>query len=117
MERRRAVIAAATASLTLLAGAAAISLNTGIVGASGDDGPGQVSPVDGASTPPTTIYLDEPAAADQTTTSEAPSLAPGASRSGDDDGYESESDEGEKEDDRSPGDDYEYEYEGADDDD
>jgi hypothetical protein len=45
MERRRAVIAAATASLTLLAGAAAISLNTGIIGASGDGGVGQISPV------------------------------------------------------------------------
>ena len=50
MERRKAVIAAATASLTLLAGAAAISLNTGLVGASGDDGVGQVSPVDPATT-------------------------------------------------------------------
>jgi hypothetical protein len=45
MERRRAVIAAATASLTLLAGAAAISLNTGIVDASGNGGAGQISPV------------------------------------------------------------------------
>jgi hypothetical protein len=53
MERRRAVIAATTASLTLLAGAAAISLNTGIVGASGDGGVGQISPVV-ATTPPST---------------------------------------------------------------
>ena len=53
MERRRAVIAAATASLTLLAGAAAISLNTGIVDASGNGGAGQISPVV-ATTPPST---------------------------------------------------------------
>jgi hypothetical protein len=61
MERRKAVIAAATVSLTLLAGAASISLNTSLVGASGDDGVGQVSPVDLATTP-STIYVDDPAA-------------------------------------------------------
>lgn len=61
MERRRAVIAAATASLTLLAGAAAISLNTGIVGASRNDRVGQISPVDTV-TAPATVYT-EPAPA------------------------------------------------------
>ncbi len=110
MERRTAVVAAATASLTLLAGAAAISLNTGIVGASGDDGAGQISPVDATTTPPATIYIDEPGAANQTTatpqgSTEAPSAASSASRSGDDDHYEND------------GGDHEHEYEGADDDD
>jgi hypothetical protein len=46
MARRKALIAAATAALTLLAGAAAISLNTSLVGASGDDSVGHVSPVE-----------------------------------------------------------------------
>ena len=72
MERRKAVIAAATASLTLLAGAAVISLNTSLVGASGDDGVGQVSPVDPATTP-STVYVDEPAA--------GPTTPPSPSRS------------------------------------
>jgi hypothetical protein len=49
MKRRNALIAAATAALTLLAGAAAISLNTSLVGATGDDGVGHISPVDSVS--------------------------------------------------------------------
>jgi hypothetical protein len=117
MERRKAVIAAATASLTLLAGAAAISLNTNLVGASGDDGVGQVSPVDHATTTPSTIYVDEPAAG-QTT-------SPSPSRDGDgdlEDGDELERDDSDGYEDDSPGDDGAYEdadheYEGADDDD
>jgi hypothetical protein len=110
MERRKAVLAAATASLTLLAGAAAISL----VGASGDDGVGQISPVDPATTPDT-IYVDEPAA--------GPTTAPSRSSDGrgdpedeldrdEDDGHE---DEGRGDD--TADDDDSREYEGADDDD
>ncbi|HET8619212.1 MAG TPA: hypothetical protein VFM27_09650 [Acidimicrobiales bacterium] len=114
MERRKAVIAAATASLTLLAGAAAISLNTGIVGASGDGGVGQISPVDPAVTSGA-VYVDEPAAAG--------AQAPGQDRAGDDeDGFE-DSDGSEDDgayDDRGGDDhdeDHDDEYEGADDDD
>ncbi|HET6775439.1 MAG TPA: hypothetical protein VFH36_19145 [Acidimicrobiales bacterium] len=109
MERRKAVIAAATASLTLLAGAAAISLNTSLVGASGNDGVGQVSPVD-PTTIPSTIYIDEPA---------APQTRPSTpSRSGDDvfDG-EDERDEDDHGDDPAGYVDDDHEYEGADDDD
>ncbi len=120
MERRKAVIAAATASLTLLAGAAAISLNTGIVSASGDDGAGHVSPVDAATTPPTTIYVDQPAGADRTAATPGSTRpAPSAAVSGDDDRYEDD-DGGDHEDDgtRLASDDHaEPEYEGADDDD
>jgi hypothetical protein len=110
MERRKAVIAAATASLTLLAGAAAISLNTSLVGASGDDGVGQVSPVDPATTP-STVYVDEPAA--------GPRTSPSPSRDGDD---ELERDESDGFEDYSHGgdgtyEDDDHEYEGADDDD
>lgn len=122
MERRKAVIAAATATLTLLAGAAAISLNTSLVGASGDDGVGQVSPVDPATTPET-IYIDEPAS--------APGSAGGAVRSDDDafdddefdDGFDDDAfeddrdDELERDDDTYGSDGEEHEYEGADDDD
>jgi hypothetical protein len=110
MERRKAVVAAATASLTLLAGAAAISLNTSLVGASGDDGVGEVSPVDPATTAGT-VYVDEPATAP--TTSPSPSL---------DDEDEFERDESDGVEDDGHGDDGTYlddvhEYEGADDDD
>lgn len=114
MERRKAVIAAATASLTLLAGAAAIGLNTSLVGATGDDGVGQISPVDPTTTP-STVYVDEPAAG-QTT-------SPSPSRDGDlEDGDEFERDESDAYADDSHGDDGAYEdadheYEGADDDD
>jgi hypothetical protein len=114
MERRKAVIAAATATLTLLAGAAAISLNTSLVGASGDDGVGQVSPVDTATTPET-IYIDEPA------TGQVP--AGGSVRSGDDDEHDDDAvDDNEDEQERYDDDAYgsgevEHEYEGADDDD
>src|SRR5262245_1504837 len=100
MERRRALIAAATTSLTLLAGAAAIGLNTGIVGASGDGGVGQISPVVATTTPSDRVG---PVAGED----------PGSHTSDD-----------EHEDDRfgndrsSPGDsDAEHLYEGADDDD
>ena len=104
MERRKAVIAAATATLTLLAGAAAISLNTSLVGASGDDGVGRVSPVDTATTPET-IYIDEPAAGQVPV------------RSGDDDEFDDDHEDGqERNDDHGSGED-EHEYEGADDDD
>lgn len=114
MERRKAVIAAATASLTLVAGAVAIGLNTSLVGASGNDGVGEISPVDPA-TSPSTIDIDEP------DDGRAPSV-PGPSD--DDDEFEDEfehDDEFEGEDHRGDGDDaYEdddHEYEGADDDD
>jgi hypothetical protein len=96
MERRKAVIAAATASLTLLAGAAAISINSGLVGASGSDGVGTVQPID--ATTPSTVHVDGPAAGDSTPRSE-------------DDGYGVT-----RHDDRSH-EVYEHEYEGAEDDD
>ena len=109
MERRKAVIAAATATLTLLAGAAAISLNTSLVGASGDDGVGRVSPVDTATTPET-IYIDEPAAGQVPV------------RSGDDDEFDDDEFDDDHEDGQERNDDHgsgedEHEYEGADDDD
>jgi hypothetical protein len=100
MERRRAVIAAATASLTLLAGAAAISLNTGIIGASGDGGVGQISPV--VTTTPASTRVGSVAGED--------ARNPATGDEHEDDWYEN---------DRSaPGDhDAEQVYEGADDDD
>ena len=45
MERRKAVTAAAAAGLTMLAGAAGIALNSGIVGAKDDGNVGQLSPL------------------------------------------------------------------------
>ncbi len=61
MERRKAITTAAAASLTLLAGAAGIALNSGIVGATGDHNVGQISPVNTTATPPVTVYVDDPA--------------------------------------------------------
>ena len=97
MERRKAVIAAATASLTLLAGTAAISINSGLVGASGSDGVGTVQPID--ATTPSTVRVDGPAAGDSTPRSE------------EDDGYRVTSHDNRSQEV------YEHEYEGADDDD
>jgi hypothetical protein len=61
MERRKAVIAAATASLTLLAAAVAISINSAIVDASNDAGTGGIDPV------ATQVTEDEPADRDPPT--------------------------------------------------
>jgi hypothetical protein len=114
MERRKAVIAAATATLTLLAGAAAISLNTSLVGASGDDGVGQVSPVDPATTADT-VYIDEPATGQ---VSAGGSVRSGDDDEHDDDAFDDDEDEQERHDDDAYGSgEVEHEYEGADDDD
>jgi hypothetical protein len=104
MERRRAVIAAATVSLTLLAGAAVVALSSGIVGASEGDGPGHVSPIDTA----TTVTLDQPV-----------SQAPASAVTGDDDPstYDDEGDDGGVDRDHAVADEHEFEYQGADDDD
>jgi hypothetical protein len=114
MERRKAITTAAAASLTLLAGAAGIALNSGIVGASGDDNVGQVSPVN-TTNPPVAVYVEDPAT---TAITSAPPVQPtggqpvatsAASGYQDDDRYEDD-DERYDDDDR-------YEYEGAEDDD
>lgn len=109
MERRKAVIAAAAATATLLAGAAAISLNTSLVGASGDDGVGQISPVE-PETSPATVFVDEPAA--RTVLPGGDGSDDGSDDEYDHDGYDDEFDGQESHD----GDD-DHEYEGADDDD
>ena len=45
MQRRNAITVAATASLTLLAGAGGMMLSSGILGASADGGVGRIDPV------------------------------------------------------------------------
>jgi hypothetical protein len=57
MEPRRAITAAAVVSLTLLAGAAGIALNSGIVSSEPDNNVGQLTPTDPA-TGPDTIHVD-----------------------------------------------------------
>jgi hypothetical protein len=57
MEPRRAITAAAVVSLTLLAGAAGITLNSGIVGSEPDSNVGRLTPTDPA-TGPNTIHVD-----------------------------------------------------------
>ena len=75
MERRKAITTAAAASLTLLAGAAGMTLNSGIVGASGDGKVGQLSPVNTTAKPPITVYVDDPSASTTTVTA-APRVEP-----------------------------------------
>jgi hypothetical protein len=120
MERRRAITTAAAASLTLLAGAAGIALNSGIVDG-GDDNVGRISPVSTASQPPLAVQVDEPATTvaangtpDVRATASAPVTTSGSSSYQDDDHDEGGegADHDERDDERS-----EYEYEGADDDD
>ena len=136
MERRKAITAAAATSLTMLAGAAGIALNSGILGASADTGAddnvGRVSLVDTTTTttaPPITVYVDDPTAPTAptapTTANASPTAAPfvqpttsqpvttsTASGYQDDD---SDEDEGEGEDGQETED--RDEYEGAEDDD
>jgi hypothetical protein len=116
MERRKAIIAAATASLTLLAGGAAIGINTGIVSATGDDGVGRISPVEQVTT------TDAPADPGQPVPSGSDLSAGGDDESR----YEDESEHDDEHDDEgldgTHDDDHElegleHEYEGADDDD
>jgi hypothetical protein len=59
MERRKAVIAAATATLTLLAAAVAISINSAIVDASDHGGAGGIDPM------ATQVTEEEPPADDR----------------------------------------------------
>jgi hypothetical protein len=140
MERRKAITTAAAASLTLLAGATGIALNSGILGASGDDDDvGNISPVDAtaATDPANIVYVDQPAtapaaviaAAPVQATNSQPVTTSAASGSPDDGRREAQVDDGDEREDDS-GDEHEdgsdehdddgsgeHEYEGADDDD
>jgi hypothetical protein len=131
MERRKAITAAAAASLTLLAGAAGMALNSSIVGAGGHDNVGQLNPVS-ATKPPITIEAGAPvtgagapangaSAPAPSAVTQAPAVQPtnsppvtasSASSYQDDDTYEEADDENVE----LQGDDHER-YEGADDDD
>lgn len=114
MERRKAITTAAAASLTLLAGAGGIALNSGVVSARGDDNVGQLSPVDAT---PLTVYVDDPATAASTSpppvqaSDGQPVATSAASSYQDDDRHE----QGDDDHDDEHGD--RDEYEGAEDDD
>jgi hypothetical protein len=111
MERHKAITTAAAASLTLLAGAAGITLNSGIVGGGSNGNVGQLSPVSSTTNPPITVYLDEPAPIPPVTPS--PPIQPTTSQPVTTSGVT-----GDRDDDRDEhGDDDGYEYEGAEDDD
>jgi hypothetical protein len=125
MQRRKAITAAAAASLTLLAGATGVALNSGIVAVKGDDNVGQLSPVTVPVTSldatPLTVYVDDTGSNGPRST--APAVTPSTRtpvttsntstiRTGDDDSDDDER-AGEHDDAR----DSEHEYEGADDDD
>ena len=126
MERRKAITSAAAASLTLLAGATGIALNSGILRANVDDNIGKISPVDATLgvNPADTVPVDEsPAAAtvvsaapsvratasQPVTTSTASPSAVGDHEENEDDDWDEHEQESEVAEDR--------EYEGADDDD
>jgi hypothetical protein len=118
MERRKAITTAAAASLTLLAGAAGIALNSGIVSGGGNDNVGQISPVN-ITNPPITVYIEDPATTSATAappvqpTSSLPVTTSAASGYEDDDRYEDEDNDDRSEHDNDDRD----EYEGAEDDD
>ena len=117
MERRKAVTAAAAASLTMLAGAAGIALNSGIVGSTNDGKVGQLDPVSTPGTP-VTIYVDDTTvpgtvpvvgSAPAVRAAESAPVAASSASSQEDDEYEEDDDhEDDHEDD---------DHEGADDDD
>ena len=91
MERRKAVTVAATAALTLLAGAGGIALSSGILAGSHDGGVGTIRPA-GTGTPPVTMYVDTPAGTGST--------PPGSARSQDHErGHDHRHDDGAYEDD------------------
>ena len=71
MERRKAVAAAAAASLTFVLGAAGLTANATILGSQKADGIGQISPV-----PTPAAKPGRPAAPEVTTTDVATTLAP-----------------------------------------
>jgi hypothetical protein len=113
MERRKAVTAAAAASLTLLAGAAGIVLNSGIVAAGGDGNVGQISPVGATAGPPTTVYVQDAATTATTAATTAPRVQPTGARpvtASAASGYQAGNGSERESDDR-------QEYEGAEDDD
>lgn len=75
MERRRAVVAAAGASLSFLLGAAGLTANAAILGSHPDGGVGQISPI------AATISIPEASRGDKSTTilpSSVVATAPGA---------------------------------------
>jgi len=118
VERRKAVTAAAAAGLTMLAGAAGIALNSGIVGAKDDGNVGQLSPVSGSSQQ---LNVDDPTspavgwAPVVGPTDNAPVATSSASgHQGDDGEYEDDDRHVDQNDDQYRDDE---EYEGADDDD
>ncbi|MGK2930375.1 MAG: hypothetical protein ACSLFO_12440 [Acidimicrobiales bacterium] len=111
MERRKAITTAAAVSFTLLAGAAGIALNSGIVGAGGDGIVGQISPVDATTNPPITVYVDDPAT--PVTATLVPSANPQPVTASATSGYR---DDDHDEDEHDEADDHD-EYEGAEDDD
>lgn len=111
MERRKAITAAAATALTLLAGAAGIALNSGIVGAAAQDKVGTLTPVGSTATTPVTLYVD----GSVPTAGAAPAVQPANGTpvtSSSASGYRSDDDShGERDDDRGG------QYEGAEDDD
>lgn len=116
MERRKAITTAAAAALTLLAGAAGIALNTGIVNAGDDGNVGQLNPVSSAHSGSS---VDDRARASSLTPLVQPSQSPpvtASSASGYDDSDEHEGDDNEGHDDKADSED-DHEYEGRDDDD
>jgi hypothetical protein len=117
MERQKAITTAAAASLTLLAGAAGIALNSGIVGAGADSNVGQISPVT-TPKPPITRYVEDQTAVPVTnapevhSTDSQPITTSSASAYHDDDRVEHETDDHDEHES-----DHHAEYQGADDDD
>lgn len=129
MDRRKAITTAAAASLTLVAGAAGLAFNSGLVDATDTSEIGNLSPASTTGKPPATVYVEDvssttaappptlqPSASTPVTTSSASAVAGHSEIDGEDE-FE-ETDEHEQEvDDPDHGETESYEYEGAEDDD
>ncbi|MEZ5310924.1 MAG: hypothetical protein R2735_10095 [Microthrixaceae bacterium] len=126
MDRRKAVKLAGAASLTLLAGAGGIAVNSGILGSSSDGNVGKIVPIDN-SIASRAVYPDvispqssaPPAPLLQwiAPTDSAPVTTTSASASGNDDDHDNDQEQGHEKHDDDKHDDDEKHYEGSDDDD
>jgi hypothetical protein len=76
MDRRKAITTAAAASLTLVAGAAGLAFNSGLVDATDASEIGHLSPASTTGKPPATVHIEDVATA---TAASPPTLQPSAS--------------------------------------
>jgi hypothetical protein len=116
MDRRRAVTGATAASLTFVAAASAFAINSGVLAASTDETPGDLSPVIESETGSTAYVADgeSPSSPAVSVSESAPTTTSGASSVYEDEDHEDYDEDDHEEDDHHEDDD---DHEGRDDDD